>query len=59
MKKLGSIFILAIVIAAAWWFVRRVLRPIMRFAVNIVLTIFVVIAVFVVFVIIKSKKGGK
>ncbi|MCL2638246.1 MAG: hypothetical protein FWD48_07725 [Oscillospiraceae bacterium] len=58
MKKVGNIFILVLIVAVAWWFVRRVLRPILRFATNIVLTVIVVIAVLFVIAILR-KKGNK
>jgi hypothetical protein len=60
MKKLANIFIVVVVVAVAWWFVRRVLRPIMRFAANVILTAFVVIGIFIVIAILKNKnKGGR
>lgn len=58
MKKVGNIFIIVLIVAVAWWFVRRVLRPILRFATNIVLTVIVVIAVLFVIAILR-KKGNK
>jgi len=58
MKKIANIFIIVLIVAVAWWFVRRILRPILRFATNIVLTAIVVIAILFVIAILRNK-GNK
>ena len=59
MKKLANIAILAVLVCIAWFIVRRILRPLMRFAVNVALTIVVVIVMLVVFYMVTNKGKGK